>query len=102
MASLSEIRSCGLFGPAIEGTIVERSNSNFSEYLGEAEGSCHRPFVLAYFSTSSNCSLLRPVSFKYLIVSSSIGKIAHVDPYSGDIFPIVALFAIGRAETPGP
>ena len=36
------------------------------------------------------------------MVSSSIGKIAQVEPYSGDIFPMVVRFAIGSALTPGP
>ncbi|CAB4682081.1 unannotated protein [freshwater metagenome] len=36
------------------------------------------------------------------MLSSSIGKMATVDPYSGDIFPIVTRLAIGSAETPGP
>ena len=36
------------------------------------------------------------------MVSSSTGKIAHVEPYSGDMFPIVARLAIGSAVTPGP
>ena len=102
LASTNAIRSCGRFGPAIEGTIAVKSNSNFSENLGSAAGSCHKPFTRAYFSTSSNCSALRPVNFKYRMLSSSIGKIATVEPYSGDIFPIVTRLAIGRADTPGP
>ena len=36
------------------------------------------------------------------MVSSSIGKMATVEPYSGDILPIVARLAIGNALTPGP
>ena len=96
------MRSCGRLGPAIDGTTVARSNSNLSEKRGVADGSCQSPFTFAYFSTNSICSLVLPVNFKYRIVSSSIGKIAQVDPYSGDIFPIVARFAMGSALTPGP
>jgi hypothetical protein len=36
------------------------------------------------------------------MVSSSIGKIATVEPYSGDMLPIVARLASGTALTPGP
>ena len=39
---------------------------------------------------------------RYLIVSSSIGNTAIVEPNSGDMLPIVARLASGRAETPGP
>jgi hypothetical protein len=38
----------------------------------------------------------------YFVVSSSIGKIATVDPYSGLMLPIVARLASGTAPTPGP
>ena len=31
-----------------------------------------------------------------------MGKIAHVEPYSGLIFPIVVRLAIGTETTPGP
>ena len=101
-ALVKAIRSCGRLGPAIEGTMVSRFNSSFSENLGDAAGSCQSPLTFAYRSTNSSCSADLPVSFKYLIVSSSIGKIAQVDPYSGDILPIVARLAIGSADTPGP
>jgi hypothetical protein len=37
-----------------------------------------------------------------LIVSPSIGNIATVEPYSGDMLPMVARLASGTAETPGP
>src|SRR6476646_4979827 len=47
LASVSAMRSCGRFGPAIEGTTVERSSSRYSEYVGSTEASCHRPCSLA-------------------------------------------------------
>ena len=31
-----------------------------------------------------------------------MGKIAHVEPYSGDMFPMVVRFAMGTETTPGP
>ena len=96
------MRSCGRFGPAIDETTVERSSSICSEYLGVAAGSNHIPCAFVYCSTRATCSSLRPVSRRYRSVSSSIGKMAHVEPYSGDIFPIVVRFAIGTALTPGP
>ena len=43
LASLSATRSCGRFGPAIDGTIDARSSSKFSEYRGVADGSCQIP-----------------------------------------------------------
>ena len=42
----SSIRSCGRFGPAIEGTTVDRSSSRYSLYRGSIAGSCHRPWAL--------------------------------------------------------
>ena len=41
--AVSEMRSCGRFGPEIEGTTVERSSSIFSENRGETSGLCHSP-----------------------------------------------------------
>ena len=38
----------------------------------------------------------------YLVVSSSIGKTAMVEPYSGLMLPIVARLASGTAPTPAP
>src|SRR5665213_2304333 len=98
----NEIRSCGRFGPEIEGTTSAKSSSTYSENRGSTLGSCQSPFRFAYFSTSSICSGARPVSVRYRNVSLSIGKIAQVDPYSGDIFPIAVRLAIGKATTPGP
>ena len=100
--SLREIRSCGRFGPEIDGTTVERSSSTTCEKRGSTDGSCHIPCFFAYCSTNATCSSFRPVSRKYRSVSSSIGKIAHVDPYSGLMFPIVVRLAIGTVVTPGP
>ena len=36
------------------------------------------------------------------MVLLSIGNTAIVDPYSGDMLPIVARFANGTRDTPGP
>lgn len=96
------MRSCGRFGPAIDGTTVERSSSSFSEKSGSAAGSSQRPCSLAYASTSASCCSLRPVSLRYLIVSASIGKIAAVEPNSGDMLPMVARLASEVAATPSP
>ena len=46
--SLSAIRSCGLFGPEIDGTTVERSSSTTCEKRGSTDGSCHIPCFFAY------------------------------------------------------
>ena len=48
------------------------------------------------------CSALRPVSRKYSSVWASIGKIAMVEPYSGDILPIVVRSETLRFESPLP
>src|SRR5581483_1550151 len=50
-ASASAIRSCGRFGPAIDGTTVPRSRVSSSEYRGDRDGSCHSPCSFAYAST---------------------------------------------------
>ncbi len=96
------MRSCGRFGPAMEGTTVDRSSSMYSEKTGSRDGSCQSPCSLAYDSTSATCSALRPVSLRYFTVSSSIGKIAQVEPNSGLMLPIVARLASGTAVTPSP
>ena len=36
------------------------------------------------------------------MVSSSIGKMAMVEPYSGLMLPMVARLASGTSATPGP
>ena len=64
MASASVIRSCGRFGPAMEGTTVDRSRLSSSEYRISRVGSCQRPCSLAYVSTRATCSPGRPVSFR--------------------------------------
>ena len=102
LASVSAIRSCGRFGPAIDGTTVDRSSVSVSEKAGSTDGSCHRPCSLAYASTSATCSADRPVNFRYSMVSPSIGKIAQVEPNSGLMLPMVARFASGTADTPAP
>ena len=60
-ASVSEMRSCGRFGPAIEGTTSPRSSSTTFVNVGSSDGSCQRPWALAYASTSATCSSERPV-----------------------------------------
>ncbi len=35
-------------------------------------------------------------------MTSSMGKMAQVAPYSGDMLPMVARFASGTEATPGP
>lgn len=74
----------------------------YSENSGSTEGSSHRPCALAYASTSAICSSSRPVSRRYDRVSSSMGKIAQVEPNSGLMLPIVARLASGSACTPSP
>ena len=59
------MRSCGRFGPAMDGTTVERSSSSFSEKSGSAAGSSQRPCSLAYASTSATCCSSRPVRRRY-------------------------------------
>ena len=54
LESESSMRSCGRFGPAIDGTIVARSSSRVSENLGDLSGLCQRPTRFAYSSTSAN------------------------------------------------
>src|SRR5882672_12668242 len=61
LALLSGTRSCGRFGPASEGSTVDRSSSSVSENCGSTCGSCHSPFVLAYVSTRATWSSGRPV-----------------------------------------
>ena len=60
------------------------------------------PCAFAYASTSATCSGRRPVRSKYRMVSSSMGKMAQVEPNSGLILPMVARFASGTAATPEP
>src|SRR3954463_8916827 len=47
LASVIATRSCGRFGPAIDGTTVERSSSRYSENAGSLSASCQRPCSLA-------------------------------------------------------
>src|SRR5882757_2564756 len=61
LAAFSGTRSCGRFGPASEGSTVDRSSSSVSENCGSTCGSCHSPFVLAYVSTRATWSSGRPV-----------------------------------------
>src|ERR1039457_1965052 len=67
LSSASAIRSCGRFGPAIDGTTVDRPRLSSSQYLTSwcwACGSCQSPCSLAYASTRSSCSGGRPVSVR--------------------------------------
>ena len=42
------MRSCGRFGPAIDGTTVDRSSSRYSEYSASGVfSSSHMPWALA-------------------------------------------------------
>ena len=66
LATSSAMRSCGRFGPAIDGTTVDRSSSRYSEYSASWPVSCQRPCSLAYASTSATCSAGRPVSVEVL------------------------------------
>ena len=60
------------------------------------------PCSLAYASTRATDSSERPVRRRYSRVTSSIGKIAQVEPNSGLMLPMVARFASGTWETPSP
>src|SRR5262245_31380275 len=103
LATDSGTRSWGRLGPARLGSTVVRSSSNRSVYTGSGEsGVWNRPCSLAYASTRATRSGERPVNSRYLRVSSSTGKIATVEPYSGDMLPMVARLASGTLATPGP
>ena len=56
-ASLERDPVLGRRGPAIDGSMVERSSSTTWEYVGCSSGSCQSPFARQYPSTSSTCSL---------------------------------------------
>ncbi len=101
-ASDSRMRSCGRFGPAIEGTTVERSSSMYSLNAGSMSASCQSACSFAYASTSATDCSSRPVRRRYSRVTSSIGKIAAVEPNSGLMLPIVARLASGTEATPAP
>ena len=65
---------------------------------GRTAGSCQRPCSFAYVSTSATRSSGRPVARAGSATSRRrSGKIVHVDPYSGDMLPIVARFSSGNA-----
>ena len=99
-ASVNKTLSCGLFGPEIVGTIVDMSNVKVS--VNSISSLAHKPWVFAYSSTIFTMSLSLPENFKYLIVSSSIGKKPQVAPYSGAIFAIVARSANVKFFNPFP
>ena len=61
-ASLSEMRSCGRFGPARLGSMVPRSSSSTSLYSGSGVSSVRKSCCSRqYASTSAICSSERPV-----------------------------------------
>ena len=102
-APFNGTRSCGRLGPARFGSTVERSSPSVSVKRGSSDASVRNiPCAFAYASISATCSALRPVSFKYVSVCSSIGKIAIVEPYSGDMLPIVVRTATGKLLKPAP
>ena len=101
-AFFKSILSCGLFGPAIEGEIVDISSSKFSEYFALLQSSLVSPTFSEYFFISSIWDSSLFDSFIYSIVSSSIGKIPHVAPYSGAMFAIVALSPRDKLLSPSP
>ena len=70
---------------------------------GSGESSVRNiPCAFAYASTRSICSCARPVSRRYSSVSASIGKIATVEPYSGDMLPMTVRSATGSDDKPAP
>ena len=99
----SGMRSCGLRGPATQGSTPPRSSSSTSEYsVSPPWSERNSPCSLQYLSTRSTSSCVRPVSLRYASVFSSTGKNPPVAPYSGDMFAIVALSATLRSDNPGP
>ena len=57
-------RLCGLEGPAMLRTTLDRSNSSTRSYSAPSNAVAHRPVSLAYCSTSATCSGSRPVSLR--------------------------------------
>ena len=102
LAFFKSILSCGLFGPAIEGEIVDISSSKFSEYFALLQSSLVSPTFSEYFFISSIWDSSLFDNFIYSIVSSSMGKIPHVAPYSGAMFAIVALSPRDKLFSPSP
>ena len=95
--------SCGLLGPARELSIEFSSISSKLLYLISLLVFEYQvPWIFEYFSIKDNNSFFLPVRFKYLIVSSSIGNIPHVAPYSGAILEIVDLSDRDKLFNPGP
>src|SRR6185503_19574366 len=101
-SAVSGTRSWGRFGPATEGSTLARSSVRRSSKAGVWPGRRHRPWALAYASTSRIRSSDRPVRRRYAIVSSSIGKSVEVAPNSGLMFAIVARSARDRLASPSP
>ncbi len=65
LASASETRPSGRFGPASEGTTVEMSSSIVSVKTGSGEDLVrNRPWCRQYFSTSATRAAFRPVSVR--------------------------------------
>ena len=85
------------------GTTDPKSSSIRSVNVGSSDSSsCHSPCSRAYASTNSISSAERPENSRYRSVSASIGKIAQVEPNSGDMLPIVARSASGSRASPSP
>ncbi len=57
-------RLCGLDGPAMLRTTLDRSNSSTRSYSAPSRAVAQRPVSLAYCSTSATCSGSRPVSLR--------------------------------------
>jgi aconitate hydratase len=62
--SLVATRACGLLGPAILRTTLDRSKVRPRSYCAPLRSSAHRPAWRAYCSTNVTCSSSRPVSFR--------------------------------------
>src|SRR5262245_40709821 len=61
----SGTRSCGRFGPASDGSTVDKSSETFFVKIGAGVASVrNQPCSLQYRSTSSTSSLVRPVARK--------------------------------------
>src|SRR5450830_2131872 len=73
-AASSEVgtRLCGFDGPAILRTTDDRSKLKTRSYSASFRLSAHKPVSFAYSSTSLTSSSSRPVSFRYLMVCSSM------------------------------
>ena len=83
----SSIRSCGRFGPAMLGTIVPGRARAPRRSAAPGTGRARGPAPWRTPRRGRPAPAARPVSVRYSSVAASIGKIAHVDPYSGRHVP---------------